>query len=92
MDEIFKLKIYKIISYYIYNNQNIQNILRENNQNEDYNFIFEKILNEFDIGTINNINQNNTDINIYLHLNIAELKPLKLNVNTLIYINFIKIN
>ena len=94
MDEIFKLKIYKIISYYIYNNQNIQNILRENNQNEDYNFIFEKILNEFDIGTINKINQNSTDISIYPHLNIAELKPLKLNINNSAYItnNFLIIN
>jgi len=90
LEKIFKLKIYSIISNYIYNNQNIKNILREN-KNEDYNSIFEKILNKFDNESINNINKFNDEIKIYPHLFHVDFRKIKLDINNLVFIanNFI---
>ena len=93
LEKIFKLKIYSIISNYIYNNQNIKNILREN-KNEDYNSIFEKILNKFDNESINNINKFNDEIKIYPHLFHVDFRKIKLDINNLVFIanNFIILN
>ena len=85
MNEIYKLRIYNYISNYINSNQKIQSLLFEN-QEKDYNILYQMIIKEFGPEIINNINKINEQINIYAHLYDANFTPLKLNVNNLAYI------
>ena len=93
MDKIYQLDAYIYIESIIDNNKNIKSLFIEN-QNEDYNILFQKVLNEFDKEAINNINKSIKEIKIYTHLYKAEFNHLQLNNNNYSYItnNFIILN
>ena len=93
MTEIHKLKLYQKIFKYISNNDKIQKLLKDN-PDMDYNILYQNVLKEFDVDTINNINKENNEIKIYTHSYKINFTLLKLNTNNLTYItnNFIIIN
>ena len=85
MNEIYKLGIYNYISNYINSNQKIKKLLKEN-QEKDYNILYQIIIKEFEPDIIKNINKMNEQFNIYAHLYEVNFTPLKLNLNNLAYI------
>ena len=84
MVDIFKSNMYKLIFSYICNNPKIQQLLI-NGLNVDYNFLYQNVIKEFNVDTINNINKCNKEINIYSNTFDAKINILKLSAGNITY-------
>ena len=82
LNKIKKLELYQFVDKFIFNNVKIKNLLL-NKKDDDFDEIFEKILDNLDDGIKYNINGDNKEINIYS--NIYKVDFIRINLNKDIY-------
>ena len=79
-----KIESYQIISHYMSNNQNIKKLLNTCS-NDSKEIFFQKILNEFDKNSIDEINEFKGNNYIYTRDSNAEIFKIKINENNSLY-------